>query len=64
MGEGQTWAAEYVAAKLREIEEALEVLDRSENPLAYGAQRAALVEHAARLMAVLATYEASEVHLN
>jgi hypothetical protein len=55
MDEG--WASEYVAAKLHEIEEALEVLDRSENPLQYAAERSALVEHAARLIAVLATYE-------
>ena len=58
------WASEYVAAKLHEIEEALEVLDRSETPFAYTEQREALVRHAARLLGVLATYDQAELRLN
>ena len=48
---------EYTAARLAEIHEAIEELDRSSDPLAHSEARRILVSEAARLVAALATFD-------
>ena len=48
---------DYTAARLAEIHEAIEELDRSPDPLAHADSRRILVREAARLVGALATFD-------